>query len=381
MFLYREAVSLIRLRPTLRAQLTLLYGGLIAVLGGGLLALLVPLRGSASVEAGPHAAAISAALNAAERDKEIIGAIALPVIVLLAIAGGWLIAGRLLRPLRMITATARDISASNLSRRLDLGRRDDEFAELGETLDDLFARLEAAFESQRHFVANASHELRTPLTAERALLQVTLADPSASAATLRAACEQVLALGDGQERLVAALLTLASGEGGVEEWEPFDLAEIAGNVLAGRREDAGRRGIEVSTALSAATAKGDPRLVESLVVNLVDNAIRYNRAGGRVTVSTVSAAGKATVRVTNTGARIPPGQVERLLQPFQRLGGVRAGNGDGYGLGLSIVRAIAGAHGATLAVRAQPEGGLDIEVSFPQTGRPLPSDRPSAERA
>jgi signal transduction histidine kinase len=380
MFLYREAVSLIRLRPTLRAQLTLLYGGLIAVLGGGLLALLVPLRGSASVEAGPHAAAISAALNAAERDKEIIGAIALPVVVLLAIAGGWLIAGRLLRPLRMITATARDISASNLSRRLDLGRRDDEFAELGETLDDLFARLEAAFESQRHFVANASHELRTPLTAERALLQVTLADPSASAATLRAACEQVLALGDGQERLVAALLTLASGEGGVEEWEPFDLAEIAGNVLAGRREDAGRRGIEVSTALSAATAKGDPRLVESLVVNLVDNAIRYNRTGGRVTVSTVSVAGKATVRVTNTGAEIPPGQVERLLQPFQRLGGVRAGNGDGYGLGLSIVRAIADAHGATLAVRAQPEGGLDIEVSFPQTGRPLPPDRPSAER-
>jgi signal transduction histidine kinase len=370
MFLYREAVSLIRLRPTLRAQLTLLYGGLIAVLGGGLLALLVPLQGSASVEAGPHAAAISAALNAAERDKEIIGAIALPVVVLLAIAGGWLIAGRLLRPLRTITATARDISASNLSRRLALGRRDDEFAELGETLDDLFGRLEAAFESQRHFVANASHELRTPLTAERALLQVTLADPSASAAALRATCEQVLALGDRQERLIAALLTLASGEGGVDEWEPFDLAEIAGNVVVARREEAGHGGIEVSTALSAAGTKGDPRLAESLVVNLVDNAIRYNVPGGRVAISTVRIAGRATLRVSNTGPVIPPGQVERLFQPFQRLGGERAGNGGGYGLGLAIVRAIASAHGATLTPRAQPEGGLDIEVSFPP-------DRPS----
>ena len=369
MFIYREVASLVRLRPTLRTQLTLLYGALIAVLGAGLVFLLIPLQGSASVQAGPHAAAISAALNSAERNKEIIGAIALPLVVLLAVVGGWLIAGRLLRPLRTITAAAKDISATNLSRRLSLGSRGDEFAELGETLDDLFGRLEAGFESQRHFVANASHELRTPLTAERALLQVALADPDASAATLRTTCVDVLALGDRQERLIAALLTLASGEGGVEVWEPFDLAEIAGNAVAVRREDAGRRGIEVSTALSAAAAKGDPRLAESLVVNLVDNAIRYNVTGGRVAVSTVSAAGKATLRVTNTGAVIPPDQVERLFQPFQRLGGVRTGNGDGYGLGLSIVRAIAVAHGATLTSRAQPEGGLDVEVSFPASPR------------
>src|SRR5215469_12397079 len=243
MFIYREVAALARLRPTLRTQLTLLYGGLLAVLGGGLLFLLVPLQGSASVQAGPHAAAIAAALNTAERNKEIIGAIALPVVVLLAVAGGWLIAGRLLRPLRTITATARDISASNLSRRLALGRRDDEFAELGETLDDLFGRLEAAFASQRHFVANASHELRTPLAAERALLQVALADPGATAVTLRSTCEEALALGDRQERLIAALLTLASGESGVEEWEPFDLAEIARTAVDARREDAERQGI------------------------------------------------------------------------------------------------------------------------------------------
>ena len=380
MFIYREVAALLRLRPTLRSQLTLLYGGLIAVLGGGLLVLLIPLRGSASVQAGPHAAAIAAALNTAERNKEIIGAIALPVVVLLALAGGWLIAGRFLRPLRTITAAARDISASNLSRRLSLGRRDAEFAELGETLDDLFGRLEASFESQRHFVANASHELRTPLTAERTLLQVALADPDASAATLRSTCVDVLALGDRQERLIAALLTLASSESGVEEWEPFDLAEIARGVVLARREDAGRRGIEVSTALSAAAAKGDPRLVESLVVNLVDNAIRYNVTGGRVTVSTVRAAGQATFRITNTGPQVLPDQVERLFQPFQRLDGERTRNAGGHGLGLAIVRAIAAAHGATLTGRAQPEGGLDIEVSFPvKPGGGLPAAAPAGQ--
>src|SRR5215469_10261365 len=242
MFIYREVAALGRLRPTLRTQLTLLYGGLLAALGGGLLFLLVPLQGSASVQDGPHAAAIAAALNNAERNKEIIGAIALPTVVLLAVAGGWLIAGRLLRPLRTITATARDISASNLSRRLAV-RGPEEFAELGETLDGLFGRLEAAFDSQRHFVANASHELRTPLTAERTLLQVALADPGATAATLRSTCEEALALGERQERLIAALLTLASGEGGVAEWEPFDLAQVAGEVVTVRREEAARRGI------------------------------------------------------------------------------------------------------------------------------------------
>jgi signal transduction histidine kinase len=378
MLLYREVIALLRLRPTLRTQLTLLYGGLLAALGGGLLFLLVPLQGSASVQAGPHAAAVAAALNAAIRDKEIIGAIALPVVVLLAVAGGWLIAGRLLRPLRTITSAARDISASSLSRRLALGGRGDEFAELGETLDDLFGRLEAAFESQRHFVANASHELRTPLTAERTLLQVALADPHATEATLRSACAEALTLGERQERLIAALLTLASGEGGVQEWEPFDLAGIARNVAEARREDAGRRGIEVSTALSAAAAAGDPRLAESLVTNLVDNAVRHNVTGGRVEISTIRVAGRAILRVGNTGPVIPPDRLERLFEPFQRLGGARTHSDGGYGLGLAIVRAIAGAHGATLTPRARPEGGLDIEVSFPAPGSARRGPDPSA---
>ena len=368
MSLYHEVASLVRSRPTLRAQLTLLYAGLLAALGGGLLFLLIPLSGSASVEAGPQSAAVAAALNTSIRHKEIIGAIALPVVVLLALVGGWLIAGRFLRPLRTITATARDISASNLSRRLSLSSRDAEFAELGETLDDLFGRLEASFESQRHFVANASHELRTPLTAERALLQVALADSDATAQTLRSACEQALALGGQQERLIEALLTLASGEGGIEQWEPFDLAAVAWHVITVRREEASRRGIRIETRLAEAPTAGDPRLAESLVANLVDNAIRHNSAGGWAEISTAAAGGQATIRVRNTGAVIPPKQLGRLFQPFGRAGGERIRHAGGHGLGLAIVQAIARAHGATLTPQARPEGGLDVEVTF--AGRP-----------
>jgi len=374
MFLYREVAALFRLRPTLRAQLTLLYAGLLAALGGVLMFALIPLQGTASVQQGPHADAVAAALNASIRDKEIIGAISLPIVVLLAVVGGWLIAGRLLRPLRTITATARDISASNLNRRLGLDGRDDEFAELGETLDDLFGRLEASFESQRHFVANASHELRTPLTAERTLLQVALADPDASVQELRSACEQVLALGNEQERLIEALLTLATSEGGIEQWEPFDLAEVAWHVVTTRREQAERRGIRVEARLAEAPTAGDPRLAESLVANLVDNAIRHNSDGGRAEISTAAAGGQATIRVGNTGAVIPREQLGRLFQPFGRAGGERIRHTDGHGLGLAIVQAIARAHGATLTPRAQPEGGLDVEVTFP--GKPAGAPEP-----
>ena len=195
-------------------------------------------------------ASIIAQANADTRAQVIRAVATLAVLVVSSLAVGWLIAGRLLRPLRTITATARDISASNLNRRLSLDGPDDEFTELGETLDGLFGRLEASFESQRHFVANASHELRTPLTAERTLLQVALADPEASAETLRSTCEQLLALGDQQERLIDALLTLASSERGIDRWDPFDLADVARKVILARRPGGRARGASASTRLS-----------------------------------------------------------------------------------------------------------------------------------
>jgi signal transduction histidine kinase len=361
MHLIRNAFGAIRLHwRTLRLQLALLYGVFVA-LGAALLAVSGLLVRSGSVSVTGSNGSQNALTG---RQLDVGPALVFAGTVLVALALGWLIAGRFLRPLRTITATARDISASNLSRRLGLVGRDDEFTELGETLDDLFARLEASFESQRHFVANASHELRTPLAAERTLLQVALADPDATAETLRSTCQQLLALGYQQERLIEALLTLASSERGIERWEPLDLAGIAGKVLLDVRQEAERRGIRIEAILAAAPATGDPSLVESLVANLVDNAIRHNRDGGRVEISTTITGGLAIVSVSNTGTLISPAEVDRLFQPFQRLGTERISHISGHGLGLAIVRAIAGVHGAGLTASARPEGGLDIGVSF-----------------
>ena len=362
MHLIRNAFGAIRLHwRTLRLQLALLYGGVFVALGAALLAVSGLLVRSGSVSVTGSNGSQNALTG---RQLDVGPALVFAGTVLVALALGWLIAGRFLRPLRTITATARDISASNLSRRLSLAGRDDEFTELGETLDDLFARLEASFESQRHFVANASHELRTPLAAERTLLQVALADPDATAETLRSTCQQLLALGYQQERLIEALLTLASSERGIERWEPLDLAGIAGKVLLDVRQEAERRGIRIEAILAAAPATGDPSLVESLVANLVDNAIRHNRDGGRVEISTTITDGLAIVSVSNTGTLISPAEVDRLFQPFQRLGTERISHISGHGLGLAIVRAIAGVHGAGLTASARPEGGLDIGVSF-----------------
>lgn len=210
-------------------------------------------------------------------------------------------------------------------------------------------------------MANASRELRTPLTAERTLLQVALADPDTTVESLLAACREVLALGAGQERLIEALLTLASGEQGVERREPLDLADLARRVLLSRRT----AGVTVETALEAVPASGDPRLVESFVANLVDNALRHNVSGGRVEVTTTAVEGGARILVRNSGPVVPPEEVDRLFEPFQQLHGRPIRYGEGHGLGLAIVRAIVTAHGAALVAEARPAGGLDVEVTFP----------------
>ncbi len=296
-------------------------------------------------------------------------AASLAVLTVLSVAFGWLLASRLLRPVRVMTAAAQDISASNLSRRLRPGRRDDEFTRLGVTLNDLFARLEASFQAQRHFVANASHELRTPLTAERTLLQVALADPEADAATLREACEQVLALGVRTERLIDGLLTLATGERGIERREPCDLAELTARVAAALGAMAASRDVRLDAKLAPAALMGDPMLVESLIANLAENALRYNAPGGWAEMLTSTRDGRAVVTVRNTGPAIPPGEVGRLFQPFQRLGTERTQRAGGHGLGLAIVSAIADAHGASVTARAREGGGLDVTVSFPAATR------------
>jgi signal transduction histidine kinase len=303
--------------------------------------------------------------------------IALAVIAVAAVAIGWFIAGRVLRPLSTITAAARRISASSLHERLGLPGPDDELKELADTLDSLFARLEASFESQRRFAANASHELRTPLTRERTLLQVTRADPTASTDTWQAVSQELLAANAEQEHLIEALLTLASAEGGTGERQPADLAAITTAALAAARPEIFRNDLNVHADIQPAGLNGDPLLVQQLAVNLIENAIRHNIPGGDIRVSTKSIDGGAVLSVTNSGPLIPATEVSRLYQPFQRFGPRLARRDGGHGLGLSIVRAIATAHAATISMRPRLGGGLEIDVAFPsaaqaETRQPLP---------
>jgi signal transduction histidine kinase len=388
-------------RRTARLRLTALYGALFLACGAVLLvvtyvlveraidpvnvkrvidlkmpfALSLTGRGRSSAgQLTPLEVTLAKAIAGADLGQVLIQApIALAIVTVLAVALGWVVAGRILRPLSTITAAARRISASNLNERLGLRGPDDELKALGDTLDDLFTRLETSFQAQRHFVANASHELRTPLTRERTMLQVALDDPGTTAETWREVARNVLASNAEQEGLIEALLALATSEGGLDCRDPVDLAAVTGEVLLARRHEAGRLGLHVEADTRPAVFGGDSLLAERLVANLIDNAVRHNVADGMVEVTTGSRNGCAVLSVASTGPVIPPAEVARLFEPFQRLHprGTRAGtsndpqNGHGHGLGLSIVRAIATAHGAAVGARALPGGGLAIDVTFP----------------
>ena len=414
-------------RRTIRLRLTAIYGGLFLISGAALLALTYAFvnRLTSRVESytyvgpgGRHAGflvagqstgahrvpltsgpkgkalmALAADQHAAEMHQFLAYcAVALAVIAALSLALGWLVAGRALRPVRTITTAAREISATSLHRRLALAGPDDELKELGDTFDGLLGRLESFVRAQQQFVANASHELRTPLAWQKAIVQVALADPDADSESLRAAHEQVLVSAGQQERLIEALLTLTRGQAGTQRRDHIDLAVVAEHAVLTRGPEAVRRGIELRTRIRAAPTTGDPRLVERLVANLVDNAMRYNVPGGHVEVASQTEAGRATITVANTGPHIQPDQVGRLLLPFQRLGRDRTNSGDGHGLGLSIVEAISAAHGAALSLRPRDAGGLEAAVSFPLSescdpgkagepaGDPSPAGRPRSSQ-
>jgi signal transduction histidine kinase len=370
-------------RRTVRLSLTLLYGCLFLLSGAGLLAvtyLLVhnalagPIHapgGSLPRNAGGgivHAPADSSLLaqQAADLHQLLVqSAIALAIMAVVSIGLGWLVAGRVLQPLRVMTATTRRISERSLHERLAVGGPDDELKGLGDTIDELLARLEAAFDSQRRFVANASHELRTPLTLDRALLERALRNREPTQAFWRATCERLLASSQQQDRLIEALLTLARSEGAISRHEPFELGHVIDSVLLSPELDVASMGLQVQTDIGEAPVNGDPRLVERLVRNLVDNAIRYNQPFGRVDIAAATLTGHAILVVANTGPAIPAADIDRLFQPFQRLAPNRSSHTDGTGLGLSIAKAIADAHDATITATPQPHGGLKIQVSFP----------------
>jgi signal transduction histidine kinase len=297
---------------------------------------------------------------------EVQSGIALALMAIISGFLGWLVAGRVLRPLRTITATTQEISEASLDRRLAMGGPRDELRQLADTIDGLLQRMEGAFDAQRRFVANASHELRTPLTAARALLEMVLSDQHASVETFREICQEVLKENEYQEQLIDGLLTLAQGQRRLEQREPVDLAEAVSEELRRQRPDATARGLDLHVSLEPSSTFGDKRLLRRLVSNLFENAIRHNTPGGEVQVAVRAAGAASSVEFANTGPVVPAAEIDRLVQPFQRLAPDRTGHGDGLGLGLSIVAAIAAAHDASLEIHPREGGGLRVTVRFPR---------------
>jgi signal transduction histidine kinase len=396
-------------RGTVRTRLTLLYGALFLACGAALLAITYLLvahatvrpyvrtasRGELRAGHSDHSLATTlrsangmAVLTSVVRGQRISdlhqlviwSGIALAIMAVIAAGLGWIVAGRVLHPLRTITATTREISAKNLHRRLALDGPVDELRDLADTIDALLARLEGSFQAQRAFVANASHELRTPLALSRAMLSFALTDPGLTLDSLKATCQDVLDTGTDQDQLIDALLTLARSQQDLEHHETFDLADIARAVIQGYQHHAADRQVGIDAALSPAPVSGDPRLARTLLTNLLENALRYNLPQGRVNITLNAPGRRAALTINNTGPHVPADQVERLLQPFRRLTADRSNNTDGHGLGLSIVAAIATAHDATLSIHPRPGGGLHITIEFPpvstghENGPPAPDE-------
>jgi len=298
---------------------------------------------------------------------------ALGVMGVLSVGFGWAIAGRALGGLHRMTATARRLSEENLHERIALDGPDDELKELADTFDAMLGRLEAAFESQKRFVANASHELRTPLSIIRTEVDVALADPDAPPEELRRMGEVVRRATERSDALIDGLLVLARSDQGPTALAPVDLAVLAEEALAQSATEAAVAGVETRARFDSAPTTGDPALLERLAGNLIENAIRHNEPGGWLEVLTgpgADGAGEVRLVVANSGSLIDPGQVDGLFEPFRRLGGDRlappGGRGPGAGLGLSIVRSVVAAHGGRVTARPRTGGGLVVEVFLPQ---------------
>ncbi|MFF5244429.1 sensor histidine kinase [Streptosporangium sp. NPDC000095] len=287
-----------------------------------------------------------------------VSAIVIALLTVVSVAAGWWLAGRVLSPLRHITATARRLSLSNLHERIGLAGPRDELTDLAETFDAMLERLERSVDSQRRFIANAAHELRTPLSVQRAAIQIGLDDPLPD--RLVPVREKLLTANRRTERLIDSLLLLAQAEHGPDGMEPVALDTLVRQAIEETTAD-GVDGIVITSEPRPVVVAGDPILLGRLLTNLLQNAVRHNRPGGTVHVG-LTVTGVLTVR--NTGPKVPAERVDELFQPFRRLHS-RTGSADGAGLGLSIVASIAHAHHATVTARPNPGGGLELTVIFP----------------
>ncbi len=316
---------------------------------------------------GPSAGDQRASELHALQDASLIG---LGVLAIVSVGLGWLVSGRALRPVRSITEAARRASELRLGQRLALSGRDDEFKQLADTFDVMLERLDAAFTSQKRFVANAAHELRTPLTAMRTAIEVTLSNPTRTPDQLEAMAARVERSVEQAEATIEALLTLATSEVGPAGQETINLATAAEDALDATHAAIDRRHIKVDARLEPALARGDRVLLERMIANLVENAVRHNQSGGSIEIRTSQQPDDAIFEIANTGASIPAEQIPTLFEPFgrarERLGsGDGDGDGVGVGLGLSIASAIARVHNATIIARPRPGGGLEMSVAIP----------------
>ncbi|GLY78113.1 sensor protein CutS [Actinoallomurus iriomotensis] len=365
-------------RMTVRLRLTLLYGGLFFAAGFLLLTVAYVLVTNI-LEGLPIEVRTNDPFGISQQEQQAIrqsfidnaqhrlitqSAFALIGVGLIALALGWFVADRALAPLQQVTATARKLSESTLHERIALEGPEDEIKELADTFDAMLERLNEAFDAQRRFVGNASHELRTPLAINRTLLEVALTDPEASD-DLRTVGRTLLANNARHERLIEGLLLLARSERELTTRTAVDLSDVATMVLkTAVRED--RPDVEIITELTSGPTVGDPVLLEHLVSNLIDNAVRYNADDGMVVVRTGVLDGWATCQVENTGPVVPAYEVQNLFEPFRRLNTDRIESSKGAGLGLSIVRSVATAHGGTVVATPREGGGLIVTVRLPK---------------
>ena len=388
------------LRSTIRVRLTLLYAGAFFLAGAALVAVLYFILGQALDRQVTARVGITehlpepnptepAAQQRAHQEQQALRAqfqqdrdntldtmliaslIALGVVGVAAGGFGWLLAGRALHPLQQITATARRVADRSLNERIALDGPHDEMKDLADTFDAMLERLDRSFDSQRRFVANASHELRTPLTINRSLIEVALDNPQATE-SLRQLGATLLAVNQRHERLIDGLLTMASSEQAITDPIPVDLADIARHITAESRDAAHASGVDIRTHLRPAPVTGDPVLLERLTQNLLDNAIRYNLPEhGEITVTTETVDDNVLLTVDNTGPPVPPYEVPSLFEPFrrlpttERLADSSTTTSRGAGLGLSIVRSVANAHGGDVHASPRESGGLTVEVRIP----------------
>ncbi|MFF3460028.1 sensor histidine kinase [Streptomyces sp. NPDC002730] len=385
------------LRPTIRIRLTLLYGGMFLIAGILLLSIIYLLAAQAIHQGSELALRVTGVnvtldsptcpdLNGVINNDQLNTALktcmsvqrqhalddllrrslfALLGLSIIAFAFGYAMAGRVLSPLGKITRTARQVAGSDLSRRIELDGPDDELKELADTFDEMLDRLERAFTAQQRFVANASHELRTPLAINRTLLEVHLSDPGVPA-ELQQLGKTLLTTNERSEQLVEGLLLLARSDNQIVERKPVDLAEVATRAVDQTRAEAEANGVEIRGERAPVVVQGNGVLLERIALNLVQNGVRYNiPEGGWVDVTTEVRQGQAVLVVSNTGPVVPAYEIDNLFEPFRRLRQERTGSDKGVGLGLSIARSVARAHGGRIIAEPREGGGLVMRVTLP----------------